>query len=227
MSEDEDSPPLVFESWSGFVDAVDTALENKEEKINIIQHLYKQKINEGNVQPQLNEFFEDNFELVLLGIVSDEEHLEEMLIEAERREKLDPNIKASFEDMWSKISWVQDGAISFLVNYQYNSKYWSDGDIDYQYREDGRLIIEHTLYWGVDKIHETTVPSDRFFQEAVNRVEALTNYIEERASEGEEIDEELKGDLKERRNELNNSIEKLDWVINNLKAEENKNVDES
>lgn len=214
---DEDVQEAI-EELSG---AVETCLNRKETLRSILAELDAARLQGEDVQEDLDVLFTECEELAAVARLDAHGMLDQLLDDAAEYDSLTEVQRDDFESFWADVDWITPAAEAFEAARGSGGPAWTSKDISLDTAQD-RLVVQHTLEFGVDTVHEITVPAAVFFADAAQRLGFLARVLPE-AVERDDLGAEELAAVLDTRSTLNNVVDQLDELAS---AQETGNADE-
>lgn len=162
-----------------FLTDIHLVLNRKHTLSGISKEIYKDKIHGEPIQPILNELFEDQESLKRLMLLDLTDRLTPMLESSIENTDFTESERDEFLESWDELSWMAPGAFAYQLSVEFNVEYWTEKDVQYIIQEEGDVLVQHTLAWGFQDIHNITIPFDTFISDAVQRLQTSLRWLEE------------------------------------------------
>lgn len=150
--------------------AVQDCLAREQTLRTVIAEFYSDHVADEPVQADLAALFNDNEALLVLARLASDDMLEEALAEGVQHEFLTESEQEEFESLWEEIGWIASGAHAYEMARQEHPQHWTEKDLDIGTMA-GELVVEHSISFGADTIHDIRVPAWKFFVDAVQRLQ--------------------------------------------------------
>jgi hypothetical protein len=188
--------------------AVQDCLARRERLRTVIADLYAAQLRGEAVQDDLDALFEDDEALLAVAGLADQGLLEELLEKATDHDCLTADERDAFEALWADINWIAPAASGYEAARSDDPAYWTDKDVQ-PVAANGKLVIDHSLAFGVDTVHDIRVPAWKFFVDAVQRLQYVSQLLPTAIEKGDIEAEELANVL-ETRDDLLEVADQLD-----------------
>jgi hypothetical protein len=188
---DENSPDQEQAEAVNHLSEAIQALLNREQMLQgLIADLYSARLRGEPVQEELNALFDDDDELLAMAQLANEDALQKLLTEAVELEYLDVAERESFESLWDEIGWVAEGVKAYEIAESDQPAHWTDKEMGVVAPGE-ELLVEHSLVFGVDTVHDIRAPAWKFFIDAVQRLQLISQVLPTAVEEGDIGAEEL------------------------------------
>lgn len=178
------------EAIDNLSNAVQDVLGRKQTLQTVIADLYSARFRGEGVQEELNALFDNDDELFAMARLAEEDALDLMLDEAIEYDCLTEAEADEFLSFWEEVSWIASGIEAYAVTRNGQPKHWTDKDVEIG-APDGQLLIGHHLSFGADTIHDIEVPAWKFFLDAVQRLQLVTEALPMAIEKGDIGEEEM------------------------------------
>jgi hypothetical protein len=118
--------------------------------------------------------------------------IERVIAIADSKDALPDGAAEEFLKWWQDKQWLLPGVEAHLQTPVHGpTPAWTHPGLSIE-AEDGDLIVEHRLEFGVDEVHRIQTSFERLFMDAVMRLNAMTSDVVERAEDGDEaVDDDI------------------------------------
>jgi hypothetical protein len=193
------------------VGAVEGALANRTALSDVLGELNRERLRGDPVQSELEAVYDASEELQVLARIDRTGRLEELLELAADAGALDEQTREEFEGWWQSVDWIVPGAKAYDRERSSVYNYWTDRELDFS-SVGGQLVVEHTLWHGVDRLYRIQAPIDDLFIEATQRLQMLSRVLPVAAEKGDVDTEDIKriADLRETLLEIADALDDAD-----------------
>jgi hypothetical protein len=200
---DDDGPdePLNPAKIDEFAADIRSILTDRAVLQEVFTDLRLDDIDGENVQPRLNNLY-DEFEAVTrVSRIADLSQLDAALTQAANADALDETEVQEFTSFFEEsLAWAVPGVEAYLREDSEGTTAFTDASVGLA-RVGDRAVIEHRLSYGVDTIHEIEVSVDKFVADAIHRLRPVIGALPKLIDE-DELDPEALANICELTDDL-------------------------
>jgi hypothetical protein len=144
------------------------------------------------VQEDLSAVLERHDALRTVAVMADKHDIERVVAIAKSRDALPDGAAEQFLEWWQGKQWLLPGVEAhFRAAAHGPTPAWTRPGLSIE-ADEGDLVVEHWLTFGVDDVHRIQTSFERLFMDAIGRLDAMASDAAERAEDGDEaVDDDL------------------------------------
>jgi hypothetical protein len=176
----------------GLGQAVMGCLAEREALDAVLGDLRKANLRGDPVQEDLSAVLERHDALRTVAGMAVQHDIERVIAIADAKDALPEGAADEFLKWWQDKQWLLPGVEAHLQTPAHGpTPAWTQPGLSIE-AEDGDLIVEHSLKFGLDEVHRIQTSFERLFLDAVGRLNAMASDAADRAEDGDEtVDDDM------------------------------------